>query len=169
LFWLAGPRSVQRETADAEGSVSVKINHDGYRDRFGLIHRRRLTVRKTGHEFEGHDQLSPLGESANTLDPQAHFAIRFHLHPRVAAHLSRNTNAVTMTTPGGQVWRFISEGADLDIEESIFFADPICLRRSLQIVLKGPATKTTSVHWKIEKVTAQRAALTTDNLPRRIS
>ena len=73
----------------------------------------------------------------------------------MAAQLSRNTNAVTLTTIGGQVWRFLSEGAELDVEESIFFADPICLRRSLQIVLKGPCTKATSVQWKFEKVTQQ--------------
>ena len=65
------------------------------------------------------------------MRPSARFAIRFHLHPRVAANFARNTNAVTLTTPGGQTWRFLAEGAEIDVEESIFFADPICLRRSL--------------------------------------
>jgi uncharacterized heparinase superfamily protein len=168
LFWLAGPRSVHHEVADTENSVSVRISHDGYRERFGFLHRRRLTLRKTGLELEGHDQLSLPGESSSSPESLSHFAVRFHLHPRVAAHLSRNTNAVTLTTPGGQVWRFVAEGADLDVEESIFFADPICLRRSLQIVLKGPCTKATSVHWKFEKVTQQRPAIA-DNQPRRPS
>ncbi len=149
LFWLAGPKHVQHEAADHESASSVRISHDGYRERFGFVHRRRLTLRKSGLEFEGHDQLSPAAEAASKS--AARFAIRFHLHPRVAAHLSRNTNAVTLTTPGGQIWRFVAEGADLDVEESIFFADPICLKRSLQIVLKGPCTKATSVLWKFEK------------------
>jgi uncharacterized heparinase superfamily protein len=149
LYWLAGPKHIQHEAADHEAALSVRIAHDGYRERFGFIHRRRLTLRKSGLEFEGHDQLSPAGEAAG--DSGARFAIRFHLHPRVSAHLSRNTNAVTLTTPGGQTWRFVAEGADLDVEESIFFADPICLKRSLQIVLKGPCTKATSVLWKFEK------------------
>ncbi|MFZ1107099.1 MAG: heparinase II/III family protein [Rhodomicrobium sp.] len=153
LFWLAGPKHVQHEAADHEAAQSVRIGHDGYRERFGLLHRRRLTLRKSGLEFEGHDQLSTLSDGA-AASP-ARFAIRFHLHPRVAAHLSRNTNAVTLTTPGGQTWRFVAEGADLDVEESIFFADPICLRRSLQIVLKGPCTRTTSVLWKFEKAVQQ--------------
>jgi uncharacterized heparinase superfamily protein len=168
LFWLAGPRTVQHEVADLDNSVSVRISHDGYRDRFGVIHRRRLTLRKSGTEFEGHDQLTPPGDGSVIPETGARFAIRFHLHPRVAAHLSRNTNAVTLTTPAGQVWRFLAESAELDVEESIFFADPICLRRSLQIVLKGPCTKATSVHWKFEKVTQQRSALVENN-PRRSS
>jgi uncharacterized heparinase superfamily protein len=165
LFWLAGPGSVQHEAAEHDTAISVRISHDGYRDRFGTIHRRQLTLRKSGLELEGHDQLS-LTDSSSGLSAQARFAIRFHLHPRVAANLSRNTNAVTLTTPGGQVWRFLAEGAELDVEESIFFADPICLRRSLQIVLKGPCSKATSVHWKFEKVTQQRPVLTDVNTRR---
>jgi len=153
LFWLAGPRSVHHDVADSDTALSVRIGHDGYREKFGLLHRRRLTLRKSGLEFEGFDQLSAVGD--NAIDPKARFAIRFHLHPRVAAQLSRNTNAVTLTTNGGQVWRFLAEGGELDVEESIFFADPICLRRSLQIVLKGPCTKATSVQWKFEKVAQQ--------------
>jgi uncharacterized heparinase superfamily protein len=162
LFWLSGPGNVQHEIAELDTSVSVRISHDGYRDRFGYIHRRRLTLRKSGLEFEGHDQLTAADSAASSV--AAGFAIRFHLHPRVAASLSRNTNAVTLTTPGGQVWRFVAEGAELDVEESIFFADPICLRRSLQIVLKGPCSKNTSVHWKFEKMTQQRPVITDSNL-----
>ena len=73
-----------------------------------------------------------------------------------------------LTTPGGQSWRFLAEGADIDVEESIFFADPICLRRTLQIVLKGPCSKATSVNWKFERITQQRPVLLDSN-PRRAS
>ncbi len=166
LFWLAGPHHVQHEVVEVDNAVSVRISHDGYRERFGYIHRRRLTLRKTGLELEGHDQLSAAGSA--DLERVAGFAIRFHLHPRVAANFARNTSAVTLTTPSGQIWRFLAEGAELDVEESIFFADPICLRRSLQIVLKGLCTKATSVHWKFEKVTPQRPVIV-DSAPRRIS
>jgi uncharacterized heparinase superfamily protein len=155
LFWLAGPAHAEHEVAEQENSVSVRIAHDGYRDRFGYLHRRRLTLRRSGLELEGHDQLSPAGST----QASARFAIRFHLHPRVAVSFARNTSAVTLTTPGGQNWRFLAEGAELDVEESIFFADPICLRRSLQIVLKGPCKAATSVHWKLEKVTQPRPVL----------
>ena len=117
--------------------------------------------------MKGYDQLSAVGD--NPAEAKARIAIRFHLHPRVAAQLSRNTNAVTLTTPGGQVWRFIAEGAELDVEESIFFADPICLRRSLQIVLKGPCTKATSVQWKFEKLAQQPRPVITGEHVRRFS
>ena len=82
LFWLAGPKHVQHEAADHEAAHSVRIGHDGYRERFGFLHRRRLTLRKSGLEFEGHDQLSPAGDGAGDV-AGARFAIRFHLHPRV--------------------------------------------------------------------------------------
>ena len=166
LFWLAGPSHVQHEFAEHDNEIlSVRISHDGYRDRFGYVHRRRLSLRKTGLEFEGHDQLVP-ANSGGGAGSAARFAIRFHLHPRIAANFARNTSAVTLTTPGGQMWRFLAEGAELDLEESIFFADPICLRRSLQIVLKGVCSAATSVHWKFEKVTQQRPVLLDGNARR---
>jgi uncharacterized heparinase superfamily protein len=167
LFWLTGPHHVQHEVIDQENLTGVRISHDGYRDRFGFIHRRTLTLRKSGLELEGNDQLTP-SNSGGDLEAIARFAIRFHLHPRVAANFARNTNAVTLTTPGGQMWRFLADGAEIDVEESIFFADPICLRRSLQIVLKGRCSKTTSINWKLEKVTQQRPVLLDSN-PRRTS
>ncbi len=167
LFWLSGPAHVRNEVAEDEGFVSVRISHDGYRDRFGYLHRRQLTLLKSGLALEGHDHLQP-ASSGSDLQALGRFAIRFHLHPRVSANFARNTNAVALTTPGGQTWRFLADGAEIDVEESIFFADPICLRRSLQIVLKGQCTKATSVHWKFEKLTQQKPVLLDTN-PRRTS
>ena len=165
LFWLSGPAHVRNEVAEDEGFVSVRISHDGYRDRFGYIHRRQITLLKSGLSLEGHDHLQP-ASNGSELEAIGRFAIRFHLHPRVSANFARNTNAVALTTPGGQTWRFLAEGPNIDVEESIFFADPICLRRSLQIVLKGQCNKATSVHWKFEKVTQQKPVLLDTN-PRR--
>ena len=162
LFWLSGPPHVQSETAGDDNAISVMISHDGYRDRFGYIHHRRLSLRNNGLELSGHDRLLPFG-TGPSLEGAGRFAIRFHLHPRVMANFARNTSAVTLATASGQTWRFQVEGAEIDVEESIFFADPICLRRSLQIVLKGTCAKTTSVHWKLEKVQGQKPVLLDSN------
>ena len=165
LFWLSGPNHVQHEVAEDENYVSVRIAHDGYRDRFGYVHRRRLTLLKTGLALEGHDHLLP-ASNGSELEAIGRFAIRFHLHPRIAANFARNTNAIALTTPSGQVWRFMADGAEVDLEESIFFADPICLRRSFQIVLKGQCNKATSVHWKFEKLAQQKPVLMDGNMRR---
>ncbi len=161
-FLLSGPRSVKVEAAEMDNSTNVRIVHDGYRERFGLLHKRRLTLRRTGLELEGQDQLVAAGEGEGLNTTDAQFAIRFHLHPRVSATLSRNTNVVTMTTLGGQVWRFSAEGAEIDMEDSIFFADPICLRRTLQIVLKGRVSPSVSVVWRIERAAAKAQAMEND-------
>jgi len=162
MFWLSGPSHVQQEAAEDDNFVSVRIAHDGYRDRFGYIHRRRLTLFKNGMALEGHDHLLPASNGSD-LEAIGRFTVRFHLHPRITANFARNTNAIGLTTPNGQNWRFIADGADLDLEESIFFADPICLRRSFQIVLKGQCNKAASVHWKFEKMVQQKPVLVDTN------
>ena len=55
---LRAPRMSSTRLPRTITRVSVRISHDGYRDRFGYIHRRRLTLRKSGLSLEGHDQLS---------------------------------------------------------------------------------------------------------------
>ncbi len=165
-FWLSGPKHVKAEVSETDGAPAAMITHDGYRDRFGLVHRRRLGLHPDGSQLDGEDQLLAPGSSPVT--GQASFAIRFHLHPRVNATLARNTNAVILTTPNGQSWRFSANGAEIDVEESIYFADPICLRRSLQIVLKGKARPGISVQWQISRNAAVRRAVPFDtpSLPR---
>jgi uncharacterized heparinase superfamily protein len=156
-YWLSGPKTVKAEVADNESATQAAVVHDGYREKFGLLHRRTLTLFRTGTAIEGHDQLLPAGHGEG-MRSNSRVAVRFHLHPRVSATLARNSNTVTLVTAGGQAWRFVTNHADIDIEESLFFADPICLRRSLQIVLKAPAMPATSIAWRIEKATGHANA-----------
>lgn len=159
-FWLSGPRNVRSEMHESEAGMAMRISHDGYRDRFALVHKRQLSLTADGLQLDGEDQLVPASSAAGQT--QATFAIRFHLHPRVTATLARNSNAVLLTTPGGQSWRFSSDSPDIDLEESIYFADPICLRRSLQIVLKGQCKPNITVRWQISRNAKLRRQVSLD-------
>jgi uncharacterized heparinase superfamily protein len=157
VYLLSAPRQVRADIqTSAEGALVAAVAHDGYRDRFGLIHKRRLTLSADGLELDGEDQLAPTSNAAQSNAGRTSYAIRFHLHPRVNATLARNSNSVILTTPSGQAWRFSAPAPDIDVEESIYFADPICLRRSLQIVLKGPCDPQLTVKWKIARDASSR-------------
>ena len=71
------PRDVgaRRET----GGLSVEGWHDGYRHR-GWRHRRRLMLQAGGGRLDGEDVLEPTGTGRS-----GPVAVRFHLHPDVAA------------------------------------------------------------------------------------
>jgi uncharacterized heparinase superfamily protein len=129
----------------------LRAMHDGYKDRFGFLHQRRLRLTANGRSVEGVDQLtSPQGKPL-TKDSDS-FVIHFHLHPRVSPRLDTDENSVSLTLPDAQLWKFRAAGARVDIEESIFLADPIIQKRSLQIVLRGKCTSDVQVVWSLRKI-----------------
>jgi uncharacterized heparinase superfamily protein len=64
---------------------------------------------------------------------------------------------VALMLPNGERWQFTAKGATLEIEESIFLADPIFRRRCLQIVLTGPCYPPPNVEWSFQKTTSAPA------------
>ncbi|MDX2263371.1 MAG: heparinase II/III family protein [Hyphomicrobiales bacterium] len=152
---LSGPRTVRCEVGEENGAVVVRAAHDGYRDRFNLTHRRRIALSADGMTLEGLDQLvGPSGKAAFTV-PNAGFAIRFHLAPGVAAMRMAEPGGVMLALPNGELWRFAATGAQVNIEESIFLADLVGPRRSLQIVLTGPCSSETQAAWTLARAGRQ--------------
>lgn len=134
---IFGPPGVSARRTEEDKGVWIEARHDGYREEFGLVHRRRVYVTISGDDFRGEDAL--IRPIADGVAPKAKipFAVRFHLHPDVRAALSSDKRSVTLALPGGAVWRFRSDH-EASLQESIYFASG-APRKSLQIVLAGEA------------------------------
>ncbi|MGB0084913.1 MAG: heparinase II/III family protein [Rhodomicrobiaceae bacterium] len=149
---LSGPRSVRGEVKTDQGDLLLRAMHDGYKDTFGFFHQRRLRLAANGRAVEGVDQLACPPQGRPLTKEGDSFAIRFHLHPRVSPRLDAEENSVSLTLPDAQLWKFRAAGARVEIEESIFLADPIIQKRSLQIVLRGKCTSEVQVVWSLRKI-----------------
>ena len=146
------PDSVRCERQEYENAILVEATHSGYGPGFGLIHRRRLYLAENGEDLRGEDSLEPLpGLSARSIADQP-FAIRFHLHPAVQASLIREGTAVLLRLPSGAGWRMRVQGAELALEDSIYFGRGAEPRRSRQIVLTGDTQPgATQVKWALRR------------------
>lgn len=150
------PIHVTRNRAEAEGATWLEGSHDGYRQGFGLIHRRRLWIAAGGEEVRGEDHLFPPGRESDTTAPAEgeaaerrlwpwrkgrprSFAVRFHLHPGVTASLLNEGDAVLLRLPSGAGWRFRAEGGNVALEDSIYVGAGD-MRRTAQIVVTGGVT-----------------------------
>ncbi len=157
IYLLSNPKTVRSEISIGDEQVSLRCVHDGYRDRFGLLHQRFLKLAHDGDRLEGVDQLLDPRNAATSAAADATYAIRFHLHPRVKASMMQDGRGVALMTPSGERWHFTAGGAALEIEESIFLADPIFRRRCLQIVLTGPCFPLPHVEWSLQKTASAPA------------
>lgn len=144
---LLGPR-----LATAPGPVTARRNeeymgawlegvHEGYRDLYGLSHRRRIFLAADGGDLRGEDALFRPVSDGPPEDPDARwrFAIRFHLFPDVRASLSRDSMSALLVQPNGDGWRFRTDGGPVKLERSVYLAAGAPPQRSTQIVVYGDA------------------------------
>ena len=150
--YLSGPKVVRGEVKPDQHDLVLRAVHDGFKDRFGFLHQRRLRLLRDGRSLEGVDQLvcPPQGRALTKQNDR--FSIHFHLHPRVSPRLDPEENSVVLTLPDAQLWKFRAAGARVEIEESIFLADPIIQKRSLQIVLRGSCQSEVQIVWSLRKI-----------------
>ncbi|WP_299195968.1 heparinase II/III family protein [uncultured Erythrobacter sp.] len=97
---------VERRVIEQKGreATRVEASHDGYAARFGLTHRRMLTLRADGTELSGEDILLPVSRKGKR--GKVGFAIRFHLGRGVEAHLSEDGRGASLLTADGKLWQF---------------------------------------------------------------
>ncbi len=150
---IVGPASIETRRSDsAQGQYAV-AQHDGYRNKFGIFHQRRLILSPRGAGLTGTDRLFPerparirkIGAAA------VPFAIRFHIHPDVRLSLSRGAESVLLKLPNGEGWRFRAAGT-ISIEESVYFGGGH-YRRAEQLVVSGMvADLPVECAWAFEQV-----------------
>ena len=92
----------------------------------------------------------PAQDLIEASEPQP-FTLRFHLHPDVQANVQQDGAAVLLRLKSGTFWRLRADGAQLNLEETIYLggAEP---RRGEQIVLTGFADGPQHIKWALSKV-----------------
>lgn len=115
-------RTIARKSRRVE---RIEASHDGYAARFGLLHRRILTLSDDGGELGGEDMLVPVSRKGKR--GKIAFAIRFHLGRGVEAHLSDDKRGASLLTPDGRLWQFRlgsdapgADGTKLTCEDSMW-------------------------------------------------
>jgi uncharacterized heparinase superfamily protein len=147
---IRGPKVINVDAIGPhEGRLGFQASHDGYLDRYGLLHHRRIVMENYGRRIVGTDQLKP-PRGVLRLKRDLPFAIHFHLHPRVNCRRGDKVGTAFIEV-GEQRWRMAAEGARLVIEESMYFADATGPVRRLQIVLRGATFGETEVRWALSR------------------
>ncbi len=132
----------------------LAARHDGYLQEFGLVHERRWHLFSSEGRLEGRDAFVRQGSGSNVRLPgrsRGHsVAVRFHIHPAIAVRSV--PGGIELASALGEVWLFDAEGAELRIEESVYFAGLSGPRRTDQIVLYLAVTDSAEVRWTFARL-----------------
>jgi len=144
---LGGPRAIKVTREEGPEAAVLRASHDGYADRFGVVHERVLTLAADGLRLDGEDIFIAADGSAQIHTAQDEFAVRFHLHPTVKATRLTDGHGVMLMTPNKEVWTFSAREDRVELEDSVYLASSEGPRRTMQIVIHGHARTASRVQW----------------------
>lgn len=146
----AGVTETQTTRETLDHSVSVKVIHNGYEKRFGVLHERTLELDNTGSRLKGQDRLS--GRKLRKLAGET-VTLRFHLHPGVQAFKAPD-GRITLETRGGKTWIFDIEGENAEVDDSLYLAQRDKPLASKQIIVTSTAdgTKPLVFNWSLSEI-----------------
>jgi uncharacterized heparinase superfamily protein len=153
---IMGPDMVTVERRAHDHETTLILSHDGYAAEFGLTHARDLTLSHDGLNFSGRDRLVAASGGGGGKK-SADFALRFHLHPHMKALAV--AHGVELTLGNGERLLFSATGAELQVEDGVFYASPAGARPTRQIVLAGKATPGVDIRWSFEPLPASVATV----------
>ena len=142
------PKMISFHIDENEENITWEGSHDGYKDNFKNIVKRKLIFSKKNLRITGQDSIiSTKKQSKNTL-----YNIRFHLTPICQCVLTNNKKSVLIKTKLNHSWVFESENK-LTLENSIYINDGTSINKTKQIVISGYSSSTKkTINWSISKI-----------------
>jgi uncharacterized heparinase superfamily protein len=154
---VSGPVNVETYREAVQNGVVLSTSHDGYLQRFGVLHRRALMLSADGNKVTGEDAIE-IAQGGRIGD--GGFAIRFHLHPSVKASRLSDARGVMLVLPNRDVWTFEARDDKVELEDSVFLAGSDGPRRTVQIVIRQNARQVQNVQWSFMRSTGGATATT---------
>ena len=116
------PTTSRARCARQDGAIALEASHDGYAERWGLIHTRTLKLDAAGTRLEG---CGPAGPAKGLLrfSWDVPFAIHFHLHPAAEARVGASPETAELLLEQRRALALTAAGATVSIEEGLYFAE----------------------------------------------
>ncbi len=154
-------QSAENDHSRTENAGNIWLNgrHEGYADRYGLTHCRRVYLASAGDDIRGEDSLILAADSKRKGCMAYSYKVRFHLHPDIRAHKDADGNIIVLRLPTGGTWRFRVDGGSVHIAEGIYLGvegKPVVASR--QIVVSGVTgaadgnNVVANIRWGIERI-----------------
>jgi uncharacterized heparinase superfamily protein len=155
---VSGPADIQVAREERPDAVVLRTSHDGYADRFRVIHQRALKLSLAGDRVDGEDLFVATDGEMIPADIADEFAVRFHLHPSVKANKLTDGHGAMLMLPSRDVWTFNAYEDRVEIEESVYLSGADGPRRAVQIVIYGRARKIPRMHWTFTYVASSSSS-----------
>ncbi len=125
----------------------LSSSHDGYQNRYGLIHERELEFYPNKNVLIGKDRLIKKKNYKST-----NFDLRFHLAPNTKVSKTQNGKIILIELDNSG-WKFTCNEYLIDIETGLYFGKKNLFIENQNIFISGLTQNyEQKIFWKIEKI-----------------
>jgi len=127
---------------------NIKVSHDGYYKRYGIIHERQIEFFPGKNKFIGKDKLIKKKKFKSSS-----FEIRFHLIPgtKIMKTIDEKSILIDIEDEG---WKFSSNGHNIDIETGLYFGKKNSYAENQNLFISGITRQDEqTITWVFEKIT----------------
>jgi uncharacterized heparinase superfamily protein len=137
----------KKEFKNNKEFIQCIVGHDGYQERFKILHERQITLFKNKSHIEGVDNLN----FKSLRNKNLRFSVRFHIHPDIRITKTIG-NDILLSSTNGEGWIFRSQQIPTKIEKNLYFGNPNNIKESSFILLEGKIeSENTNIIWHLEK------------------
>jgi uncharacterized heparinase superfamily protein len=144
---VGGPSHVSVSREEQRDSTVLRAGHDGYADRYGILHERTVALAVDGRLCEGEDLFLAADGGPRIRTKHDRYTLRFHLHPSIKASRLSDGRGVLLMTPNKEMWTFSAGDHRVQLEDSVYLAGNDGPRRAVQLVINGQAGSEPRVLW----------------------
>ncbi len=142
------PQNINYQYKENINQLTLVCTHDGYKENYKKIVKRKLTISKLKNTIIGQDSIMPIKLNSKKIL----LNIRFHLMPDSQSSLTNSKKKVIIKTKNQNTWVFEADN-ELEIDESIFVDSNDKIQQSRQIVINGFVENSIKViNWSIKEL-----------------
>ena len=130
-----------------ENYWKISSGHDGYFQKFGIIHERDIEFYPKQLKFIGFDKILK-----NNLKKDIKFDIRFHLDPSSKVMKTQDNKSILIQLDN-EGWKFSCENYDINIDNGLYFGNKNLHKENQNIFISGISDKIDhTIKWEITKL-----------------
>ena len=125
----------------------ISATHDGYSQKFNLIHEREVEFYPEQMKFVGFDKIL-----RKNLNQNIKFDIRFHLDPNTKVMKTQDNKSILIELEE-EGWKFNCDNFDINIDNGLYLGNENSYKENQNIFISGMTNKLDqTIKWKITKL-----------------
>ena len=142
-----GLKIIKKNIIFEDNYWKISATHDGYLQKFNLIHEREVEFYPEQMKFIGFDKIQ-----RKNLNQNIKFDIRFHLDPNTKIMKTQDNKSILIELEE-EGWKFNCDNFDINIDNGLYLGNENSYKENQNIFISGMTNKLDqTIKWKITKL-----------------